>query len=131
MTDKNLKNPHLCPGCGAAQKHFARYPWYFCNDCRKTACDRQGRILEFANASISGGLVWRYADDPSHRDERSLAVICAINKRPVVVHEARFGGIVAEPIPDSPRWWRKDSDRVANLWSRGHIEKAQARLKPI
>lgn len=131
MTDKPTNTPHFCPGCGAALKHFARYPWHFCNDCRETACDREGRKLSFGNASMSGGLSWRYVDDASQRDDLALAVICVINKRPALVHEARFGGVVAEPIPDNPRWWHKDPDRVANLWSRGHIKKAQKRLKPV
>lgn len=131
MTDEAIKNPHFCPGCGAAQKHFARYPWHFCNDCVKTASDRNGRKLLFGNASMSGGLSWRYADDPSQRDESALGVICDINQRPVYVHEARFGGIVAEPIPDNPRWQNTDRDRIPNLWARGHIKAAQARLKSV
>lgn len=96
-----------------------------------TASDHDGRKLSFSNASMSGGLSWHYTDEPARRDELALGVICAIQKRPVYVHEARFGGIVAEPIPDSPRWQDTDRDRVPNLWARGHIKAAQARLKSV
>lgn len=78
---------------------------------------------------MSGGLVWYYSDDPSQLDERALGLICAIRNRPAYIHEARFGGIVAEPIPDNPTWQDKDRNRVPNLWSRGHFEAAKARLK--
>ena len=131
MTETAIDTSHFCPKCGTAQKHFPRYPWYFCKDCVKTASDRNGRKLLFGNVSMSGGLSWRYADDPSQRDDSSLGVICNINQRPVYIHEARFGGIVAEPIPDNGRWWQSDNDTIVDLWSQGRIKAAQARLKPI
>lgn len=89
---------HHCPGCGTARRAFPRYPWHFCNDCRARATDGSGRALDFANASMSGGLTWRYADEDIWHDAGT--VICLIGGRPVMVREARFGGVVAEPIPD-------------------------------
>ncbi|NKB26374.1 MAG: ADP-ribosylglycohydrolase [Rhodobacteraceae bacterium] len=91
---------HFCPGCGAAQKVFPRYPWYFCKDCVKRATDGAGRALKFANTSAGGGFAFAYAaaDDwvcCGH-------VLCRIQRRPVLVGEARFGGIVAQPVPDRP-----------------------------
>ena len=91
---------HFCPGCGAAQKPFPRYPWHFCNDCRKTACDGDGRALVFGNASLSGGLVVGYADEEARYNAGTVR--CFIGNRPVLISEARFGGVVAEPIPDRP-----------------------------
>jgi len=87
---------HHCPGCGTPQRIFERYPWYFCQDCLSLASDKAGTVLEFANSGIGGGLVWRYQGDKAWRD--AIAVACRIKSRPVIVHEARFGGVVAEPL---------------------------------
>lgn len=89
---------HFCPGCGKSLPHEPRYPWYFCSDCLAQAKDAAGRSLGFGNTSFSGGLVWWYVDAPALRDDRALWVECLIHDRPVVVHEARFGGVVAEPV---------------------------------
>ena len=94
---------HHCPGCGAALTSNPRYPWYFCNDCRERAEDCEGRRLVFGNAAVSGGLSWRYADDPARRDDRALRVLCLIAGRPVIVSEARFGGVVAQPLTGDGR----------------------------
>lgn len=90
--------PHFCPGCGAEQKPFLRYPWHFCNDCRALAVDRGGRRLRFGNTDFGGGFYAAYVDE-DHGYPCSHAR-CRIGGRPVIVHEARFGGVVAEPIPD-------------------------------
>jgi hypothetical protein len=86
---------HHCPGCGVARKPFPRYPWHLCNACCDLACDAEGRKLVFGNASASGGFVWGYADEDMRYS--SIAVLCLIKSRPVVVGEARFGGVVAQP----------------------------------
>ncbi len=91
---------HFCPGCGAAQRPFPRYPWYFCKACLKTACDRDDRTLSFFNTSFGGGFGWAFDDEDVYYTQHSHA-LCLINRRPVIVHEARFGGIVAEPVPDN------------------------------
>lgn len=89
---------HFCPGCGKPQKFFARYPWYFCVDCVEFAEDVNGRRLVFFNLSASGGFGWAYADDPEKiMTPGEGQLICLINKRRVIVGEARFGGIVCEP----------------------------------
>src|SRR5690606_36636726 len=90
--------PHFCPGCGAPQKRFDRYPWYFCGACLSQAADRHGRKLVFGNSSIFGGFEWAYADDPGNFDDKATVVICYIRDRRVTVQEARFGVIVAEPM---------------------------------
>lgn len=91
---------HHCPGCGVAQKANPRYPWHFCQECLGLARDARGQHLEFANASVSGGLVWRRVGDGDWHE--ALHVLCLIHDRPVLVHEARFGGVAAEPVPEIP-----------------------------
>lgn len=121
---------HFCPGCGAAQRPFERYPWYFCRDCVDLAEDGQGRRLLFYNPSPLGGFAWCYADDTSMCDDRAARVVCRIRRRPVIVHEARFGGIVAEPLHSG--WSMKPDDRFAlNLLGTDLILKVPERLKPV
>ncbi|HVW56246.1 MAG TPA: hypothetical protein VHC00_11230 [Rhizobiaceae bacterium] len=88
---------HFCPGCGQPQKAFLRYPWHFCSACLGQAEDWQGRRLLFSNASITGGLTWSYRDASDEWRNDSLKVLCLIKGRPVLVMEARFGGVVAQP----------------------------------
>lgn len=90
--------PHFCPGCGAEQRPFPRYPWYFCNACCNRTEDRNGRRLVFTNEGIFGGFAWFYADDDTRWDTRLTSGICYIDRRRVVVVEARFGGVVAQPL---------------------------------
>ncbi|PHP68587.1 hypothetical protein CSC94_00860 [Zhengella mangrovi] len=128
MTEQPNDTRHFCPGCGAPQRHFARYPWYFCSSCLETATDAEGKVLVFGNASVSGGLSWGYRDRPGERDSRALEVVCLIGGRPVLVHEARFGGVVAEPIPDRPLL---DDKHVVILNRTHRLEDARARLEPV
>ncbi len=93
---------HFCPCCAAPQKPFLRYPWHLCNACRERAVDGAGRALEFANESLSGGFMFRYAGDGDDGWIPCSAVIALIASRPVHITEARFGGVVAEPLIDRP-----------------------------
>lgn len=118
---------HHCPGCGAAQDRFDRYPWYFCRECLRRAEDAEGRRLVFGNVSFSGGLMWAYADEPTRYDDKALGVVCLIDTRPVLVHEARFGGVVAEPLTRSEP--RVKDDREVVLTHGNTIAQARSRLK--
>ena len=89
---------HHCPGCGTALSAFPRYPWFFCKDCVATASDADGSPLVFFNEDMSGGLLWGHDKD---RLNKAPAVLCLIAGRPAIVTEARFGGIVAQPVPSS------------------------------
>lgn len=89
---------HHCPGCGAQLAYNARYPWHFCSECLNLAEDREGRTLKFGNVSASGGLHWHYADEDHASGETCSAVGCLIRGREVLVTEARFGGVVAQPV---------------------------------
>jgi len=93
--------PHShCPGCGQALAAQERYPWRFCQACLERAEDGGGQRLVFANTALSGGLAYRRAGDP--RETAASAVLCRIDGRPVIVTEARFGGIVAQPFGAPP-----------------------------
>lgn len=89
---------HFCPGCGVARKSFPRYAWHFCNDCCKRATNGGGRQVECTNASMSGGFQWRYVGDEDWTTCRGL--YAKISNRDVYLTEARFGGIVAQPLMD-------------------------------
>ncbi len=89
---------HHCPVCGAKQRVFLRYPWYICNACLSLAEDGNGRRLQFGNVSFSGGFCYGYTDDTISPPQECREVICLIHGRPVVVSEARFGGVVAQPL---------------------------------
>ncbi|MCC9642893.1 hypothetical protein LOC71_11450 [Rhodopirellula sp. JC740] len=91
---------HHCPVCGASQRSVPRYPWYLCSECLGLAEDGDGRRLTFGNVSFSGGLYYAHADKPEPKPHSCLAVICFVNRRPVIVTEARFGGVVAQPLRD-------------------------------
>lgn len=88
---------HHCPGCRTSQRPFTRYPWYCCQACLGIACDAIGRTLVFGNASFSGGLNWHFDDDPDSGEGNGRQVGCLIAGRPVLVTEARFSGVVAQP----------------------------------
>lgn len=121
---------HHCPSCGVMLKAFARYPWHICRDCLELASDHNGRKLVFGNSALSGGLTWCYADDPAHLDTRSIQVLCLIRNRHVLVQEARFGGIVAEPLPGG--WTPGSRDhRVVDLGTADGVEKARKLLQPV
>ncbi len=46
------------------------------------------------------GAEWCYSDGhgPDAHDSKATAILCLISGRPVIVHEARQGGQVAEPV---------------------------------
>lgn len=89
-----------CPGCGAVMPYASsRYPRRFCRSCLDTAVDAEGRSLEFADASMSGGLWWRRRGEASWHEETHDMVLCTVRGVPARVQEARLGGIAAEPIP--------------------------------
>lgn len=89
---------HHCPGCGKPQKVFARYPWYFCKECIAKTADGDGRAVAFYSQTANGSMAWFYRDDKSRMQANVLTVRCLILGRPVEVSQARFGGLVAQPL---------------------------------
>ena len=115
---------HFCPACGTPLKAFLRYPWHLCKDCRNRAVDGAGRALAFGNEGLSGGFMFRYAEDGADDDGwiPCRAVIALVDLRPVYITEARFGGVVAEPLMDRRL---ADLDRVHDLRRREKVAKAE------
>lgn len=98
MSSSNAETS-TCPGCGVEVWTVPRYPSYYCPECVARATDGEGRAIMFTNASRSGGLLYSTGGDWS---EEQRAVICLIDASPVVVQEARFGGVVAQPLAEPP-----------------------------
>jgi ADP-ribosylglycohydrolase len=89
------ENPtQSCPLCGSAVRPNPRYQAYVCDQCARTATDAAGRSVRFYNTDMAGGCEGRHADDetqyPSSR--------CWIDGIECQAGEARFGGIVIQPI---------------------------------
>lgn len=91
-----------CPVCGVGMELVDRYPNRLCNDCCALASDGNGRRVELANASACGGLAWRYLGDDDWVTN-DIRLVALVGSMPVVICEARFGGVVAQPLdPDTP-----------------------------
>ena len=86
---------HICPICSVPLEPAARYPRYVCRDCATRAAAADGRLLDFRNASPSGGFVAVYADSGDQYDSQS----CWIDGIACHADEARFVGIVIEVLP--------------------------------
>jgi HAD superfamily hydrolase (TIGR01509 family) len=92
---------NACPGCGVMQRYSARYPWHFCNDCRKSAVDKRGRQITCFNTHASGGFGFSVA---GFRGRYTCSgIIATIKNRPVLIKEAYMGGVVAQPWMNNPR----------------------------
>jgi len=87
---------HFCPGCGKQLSYGPRTPWRFCGGCIDKATDARGNKIRF----IGMGSEWCYAQGhgPNAHDNGATGVICLVMGRPVIVHEARQGGVAAEPL---------------------------------
>lgn len=85
-----------CPICGAQVSWSERYPAYLCENCYSRAASEDGRPLVFGNLSINGGFVAFYADSM----ERYPAYICFVDGVECYADEARFGGIVIQPVKE-------------------------------
>jgi len=83
-----------CPICSSQVPASERYPRYVCRDCAARAKSKDRRALSFFNESLSGGFAAQYADTgepyPSHE--------CYVDGILCFADEARFGGIVIQPV---------------------------------
>ena len=87
-----------CPVCKAAVPASERYPHYVCPQCVERAVDRNGRRVGFANAISCGGVVGYYEES----SETYLSLTCFIDGKACFAEEAKFGGIVIQPLPEHP-----------------------------
>ena len=95
-----------CGHCQKEVKPFPRYPRYLCRDCVAILADANGRKVAFFNTHIAGyGCQGYYQDtDPREVYEGNIAYIAGAS---YFAKEARFGGIVVQPIADQSRHVKK------------------------
>ena len=93
----NGEERQYCPICLVEVQPSSRYPRYVCADCDGRATDENGRPLTFANESFSGGFIAKYSETGEVRESH----YCFIDGVKCWADEARFGGIVIQPVEDS------------------------------
>lgn len=89
-------NKQYCPICKTPVGPSTRYPQYVCESCADRATSPDGRLLSFANADLSGGFIATYADTQQLYQSHE----CFIDGIKCKAGEARFGGIVIQPVAD-------------------------------
>lgn len=90
--------PPPCPGCGSEVPFNPRYPGRFCETCLSDrATDHAGIRLAFVE-DMRSAVGWQREGETGWTP--AAAVLCLIAGRPAVVHEGRFGGLVALPADD-------------------------------
>lgn len=82
------------PICSKPVTPSERYACYDCSECKSKAQSKVGRLLIFFKESMSGGFAAQYADtgEPYSSHE------CYIDRVLCHADEARFGGIVIQPV---------------------------------
>jgi hypothetical protein len=78
---------------------MARYPDYICQSCLTThgTKTRDGRKITYSNQDFTGGFVsWTEGDTEPGEDHT-----CYVSGVRCCADEARFGGIVISPDPDT------------------------------
>jgi hypothetical protein len=91
-----VEDKQYCPICASQTQYNSRYPNYICSSCAENPLSEDGRSLHFYNISLSGGFGAKYADTGEVRDSH----ICFVAGRKCWADEARFGGIVIQPVDD-------------------------------
>jgi hypothetical protein len=91
-----MEDKQYCPICKNETGFNPRYPKFLCSSCAEDPLDEQGRSLTFYNVSMSGGFEARYTDTGEVRDSN----ICYVAGRKCRADEARFGGIVIQPVDE-------------------------------
>ena len=87
-----------CPICRTPRPHSPRYPQHVCATCVERAADQQGRRLAFFNTSLLGGFGVSLADTGEVIDAEGDECACTIDGVRCVAREARFGGVVVQPV---------------------------------
>lgn len=91
----NPPDSQQCPICGSDVRPSARYPAYVCDACERRATAEDGRAVAFYNESLSGGCIGKYVST----GEEYRSDLCYIDGVACRAREARFGGIVVQPLP--------------------------------
>jgi hypothetical protein len=84
----------LCPICAKQVEVNQRYPQYLCVPCVSKALSTDGRLHRFDNLTFSGGLCGHFVDTGTDY----LSDECFIDGFACRAEEARFGGVVIQPI---------------------------------
>lgn len=97
----NEKDAHKCFICkdptGYKQTPESRYPNAICVSCCGNAKNEQGDSVTFANVDIWGGLVV-FVNGQKLKDFKSGHYKCYINSVECHASDARFGGVVIQPV---------------------------------
>ncbi|MFF2267859.1 ADP-ribosylglycohydrolase family protein [Cellulosimicrobium cellulans] len=90
----------FCPLCGTLARWNPRYPRHVCAWCQADVTDETGRAVSLTNVDFGGGYQAHYLDrSPASEAVRSGRVwIGGVEHR---ARDARFGGIVVEPLDDA------------------------------
>jgi hypothetical protein len=81
---------HSCPTCQTPLEPNPRYPQYICSNCTKKTTDKDGRIVEFLNEEMNGGIKGRYTDNKQPYTKTE----CFVNGTKCIAAEAHMGGII-------------------------------------
>lgn len=90
----------FCPLCGTLLRENPRYPRHVCAWCQADVTDEAGRAVSLTNVDLGGGYQAHYLDrSPASAAVRSGRVwIGGVEHQ---ARDARFGGIVVEPLDDA------------------------------
>ena len=89
-----MERNQYCPICNLEVKYNPRYTNYVCSSCAKCPLDEKGKELVFCNVSLSGGFEAKYKGTNKICDSQ----VCYIQGVKCWADEARFGGIVIQPM---------------------------------
>ena len=99
LPDGDTRPMQHCPLCGTLLRENPRYPRHVCGWCAQDVTDEAGRPVILANASLTGGYTAQRPDgSPASSDV--LAGRVWIDGVALRAQEARFGGVVVQPLDD-------------------------------
>ncbi len=99
--DGGTRPTQLCPLCETLVRENPRYPRHVCAWCAADVADERGRPVSLSNTSLTGtGFTARYVDG-SPASPEVLAGRVWIGGIEHQAAEARFGGIVVQPLDES------------------------------
>ena len=84
--------------CRAMVPSSKRYPHYVCSGCAERAVDQNGQRVSFGNVDFGGGITGSYVESNEPYPNQT----CFIDGVPCLAREAKFGGIVIQPIQEHP-----------------------------
>jgi len=102
LRDGGTRPAQPCPVCGTLQPANPRYPRHVCAWCSAAVTDGSGRRVALSNTSLLGtGFTAHHADDGSPASSDVLAGRVWVGGVEHRAAEARFGGIVVQPLDDT------------------------------